>query len=224
MTTTRYLIFLVLVSLAIILAGCRLSASTPPPTETPTADAAMSTLEAELGNIATQTFVAGGGEATPAATQPPQVESTEPAAPDASPVPTEQVTEPPAPAQPSATPVVVPTATPGIPTSYQLQKSEFPFCIARRFNVNQSELLSLNGLSTSSVVPVGFTLKIPQTGNTFAGQRSLANHPDSYTVVAGDTIYKVACKYGDVDPMAIAQANGLSSPYNLSSGQVLQIP
>jgi LysM repeat protein len=221
MTTTRYIIFIVLVSFAIILAGCRLSASTPPPTETP--DAAMSTLEAELGNIATQTHVAGGGEVGPA-TQPPQVETTPTTQPDTAPVATEEVTEPPPAAQPTSTPVVVSSPTPGIPTTYQLQKSEFPYCIARRFNVNQSELLNLNGLSGGSVVPVGFTLKIPQTSNNFFGQKALMNHPANYTVVAGDTIYKVACKYGDVDPMAIAQANGLQAPYSLSSGQVLHIP
>jgi LysM repeat protein len=221
MTTTRYIMIFVLVSLVIILAGCRLSASTPPPT-TETPDPAMSTLESELGNIATQTFVAGGGSGTPT-TQPPQVEPTEPP-PDASPVPTEEVTEPPPTPQPTRAPIDVPPPTPGIPTTYQLKKYEFPYCIARRFNVNQNELLSINGLSSSSIVSVGFTLKIPQTGNSFAGQRSLINHPDNYTVVAGDTIYKIACKYGSVDPMAIAQANGLESPYSLSTGQVLHIP
>ena len=222
MTTARYLIFLVLVSLSIILAGCRLSASTPPST-TETPDPAMSTLEAELALIATQTYVAGGGEVAPA-TQPPEGETTPTTQPDTGPVATEEVTEPPPPEQPTSTPVVVFTATPGIPTTYQLQKGEFPFCIARRFNVNQNELLSLNGLSTGSVVPVGLTLKIPQTGNHFFGQRALMNHPAKYTVAAGDTIYTVACKYGDVDPTAIAQANGLESPYNLPSGKVLQIP
>jgi LysM repeat protein len=52
----------------------------------------------------------------------------------------------------------------------------------------------------------------------------LLNHPTNYTVAGGDTIYTVACKYGDVDPMAIAQANGLSSPYTLSAGKVIYIP
>ena len=69
MTTTRYIIFIVLVTSAIILSGCKLSASTPP-VVTETQDSAMSTLEAELGNIATQTSVAGGGAET-APTQPP---------------------------------------------------------------------------------------------------------------------------------------------------------
>jgi len=223
MTTTRYIIFIVLVTSALILSGCKLSASTPPPA-TATPDSAMSTLEAELGNIATQTSVAGGAvEGAP--TQPPPTggESTEGTSPTEAAPPTspENTQPPPAPTQ---TPVPVAPATPGIPETHQLQKGEFPFCIARRYNVNVSELLSINGLGTNSVVPVGFSLKIPQTGNQFDGQRALLNHPTNYTVVAGDTIYTVACKYGDVDPMAIAQANNLSSPYTLSGGQSIHIP
>ena len=222
MTTTRYIIFIVLVTSAIILSGCKLSASTPPAvTETP--DSAMSTLEAELGSIATQTHVAGGGEIETAPTQPPAADSTTTTSPETAPETAPEATQPPPP-QPTPTPAPVFTATPGIPNSYQLQKGEFPFCIARRFNVNQTELLNLNGLGTGSIVPVGFTLKIPQTGNTFFGQKALLKHPANYTVVAGDTIYTVACKYGDVDPLAIAQANSLKAPYNLSSGQVLHIP
>jgi LysM repeat protein len=217
MTTTRTIIFIVLVTSALILAGCKLSASTPPPvSETP--DPAMSTLEAELGNIATQTAVAGGGiEAVP--TQQPPAEATSEGSTEST---SPEATEPPP--QPSPTPAPVFTATPGLPQTYKLQKSEFPFCIARRFNVNQSELLNLNGLGTGSIVPVGFELKIPQTGNTFYGQRALKNHPTSYTVVAGDTIYSIACQFGSVSPDAIAQANDLESPYNLSAGQVLHIP
>ncbi len=219
MTTTRYIIFIVLVTSAIILSGCKLSASTPP-VVTETQDSAMSTLEAELGNIATQTSVAGG-EVETAPTQPP-AESTTTTSPETAPETAPEASQPPP--QPSPTPAPVSTATPGTPKNYQLQKGEFPFCIARRFNVNQTELLNLNGLGSASILPVGYTLKIPQTGNTFFGQRALLKHPANYTVVAGDTIYTVACKYGDVDPLAIAQANGLKSPYNLSASQVLHIP
>jgi LysM repeat protein len=111
-----------------------------------------------------------------------------------------------------------------LPTSYTLQKGEFPFCIARRFNVNQTELLALNGLGLNSQVMAGTTLKIPQTGNPFVTERSLKEHPAQYTVVAGDTIYSIACKFGDVGPDMIALANNLESPYTLSSGQTIQIP
>jgi LysM repeat protein len=222
MTTKRYIILIVLVTSMLILSGCKLSASTPPPaSETP--DSAMSTLEAELGNIATQTAVAGGDVESVPTEQASGGESTESgttteAAPPTSPENTQ------APPPPTQTPVPVAPATPGVPETYQLQKGEFPFCIARRYNVNVSELLSINGLATNSIVPVGYTLKIPQTGNTFVGQRALLNHPTNYTVAGGDTIYTVACKFGDVDPMAIAQANNLSSPYTLSAGQVIHIP
>jgi LysM repeat protein len=222
MTTKRYIIFLVLVTSALLLAGCKLSASTPPPaSETP--DSAMSTLEAELGNIATQTAVAGGGVESAPTEAAPGGQSTEGATTtEAAPAASPENTQPPPP--PTQTPVPVAPATPGVPETHQLQKGEFPFCIARRYNVNVSELLNINGLGTNSVVPVGYSLKIPQTGNAFVGQRALLNHPTNYTVVGGDTIYTVACKFGDVDPMVIAQANSLSSPYNLSAGQVIHIP
>ena len=110
------------------------------------------------------------------------------------------------------------------PATYTLQKGEFPFCIARRFNVNQNELLALNGLNLNSQVLPGTKLKIPQTGNPFVSERSLMKHPTTYTVKAGDTIYTIACKYGDVSPDMIALANNLEEPYNLSVGQTLQIP
>ena len=220
MTTTRYIILIVLVTFALLLAGCRLSASTPPPvTETP--DSAMNTLEAELQVIGTQTAIAGGGEET-APTEPSPADATPTISTDATQPTSPEATEPPPP--PSPTPAPVFTATPGIPESYQLQKGEFPYCIARRFNVNQTEMLNVNGLGAGAVVPVGYNLKIPQTGNPFSGQRALKNHPTNYTVVAGDTIYTIACQFGDVDPNAIVQANSLQSPNDLSSGQVLHIP
>lgn len=110
------------------------------------------------------------------------------------------------------------------PATYTLQKGEFPFCIARRFNLNQSELLALNGLSLDSKPPVGTVLRLPQTGNGFVSSRSLKNHPTDYKVVPGDTIYSIACQFGDVSPDMIALANNLKEPYNLNAGDVIRIP
>jgi LysM repeat protein len=105
-----------------------------------------------------------------------------------------------------------------------LHGGEFPYCIARRFNVNPSELLRINGLSTYSVYYSGMTLRIPQTGNGFPGQRALRPHPSTYAVRSGDTIYSVACIYGDVEPESIGLANGLTPPYRLTPGQTINIP
>jgi LysM repeat protein len=117
----------------------------------------------------------------------------------------------------------IPTVTPGLPATYKLQKGEFVYCIARRFDVNPATLLSLNGLGVNSTVYEGMTLKIPQSGK-FPDGRALKKHPAQYTVVSGDTIYTVACKYGDVEPWAIAMANNLASPYTLTAGSVINIP
>ena len=44
-------------------------------------------------------------------------------------------------------------------------------------------------------------------------------HPDTYTVEAGDTVYSIACFYGDVSPEAIIAVNQLEEPYELTAGQ-----
>ena len=111
------------------------------------------------------------------------------------------------------------------PATYTLQNGEFVFCIARRFNVDPDETLALNGLFDSQTVYPGLVLKIPQSGKAFPGNRMLKTHPATYTVAsANETIYGVACEFGDIDPSAIAQANGLSLGAALTSGQQLSIP
>jgi len=126
--------------------------------------------------------------------------------------------------KPTSQPVVVPTATPGLPKTYTLKKGEHPFCIARRFNVNPNEMLTLSGLSGGGVYSAGTVLKIPQSGGSFPGKRALKSHPTTYTVVSGDTIFSIACLFGDVDPDAILYANNLKSPNDISPGDELQIP
>ncbi len=121
--------------------------------------------------------------------------------------------------------IVVPTLTPGHPSTYTLQKGEFPYCIARRFNVDPAALLAANGLTVNSAQALqpGLQLTIP-SGSTFPGARALTAHPATYTVQVDDTIYKIACHFGDVDPTSIALANNIALTTPLTTGQVLNIP
>ena len=110
------------------------------------------------------------------------------------------------------------------PASYTLQAGEFPFCIARRFNVDPDELLRLSSLSSGVLYPPGTVLRIPQSGS-FPGDRMLRQHPATYTVSqTGETVYSIACAFGDVDPALIASNNGISVGATLSVGQTLNIP
>jgi LysM repeat protein len=110
------------------------------------------------------------------------------------------------------------------PSTYILEEGETPYCIARRFNVDPSELYSLNGLIQGANYYPGHTLKIPQTGS-YPGNRALRNHPATYDVASSsETINSIACLFGDVDPSAIAQANDLPLDASLTAGQQLAIP
>ncbi len=111
------------------------------------------------------------------------------------------------------------------PATYILQKGEWPWCIARRFNVDPNELLRLSGLTTAQAnsLMVGTALTIPQSGS-FPAARNLAPRPATHVVASGETIYSIACKFGDIDPATIASANGISVSATLTVGQQLQIP
>lgn len=217
---------LVAVALMMALSACQKSASNAPVT-TPTATGNQP-FPTPLPNNAINNVMAGTQTAV---AMTPQLAETPLAGASATatqvpattkPLPTATVV----PAVPTATNtvVVVPSATPGHPATYTLQKGEFPFCIARRYNLSIASLLSLNGLTVDSKPAVGTVLNLPADTTWNTGPRSLKTHPATYTVVDGDTIYSIACAFGDADPNAIIAANNLKSPYTLTAGQTLQIP
>src|SRR5512146_624342 len=222
---SKFLILALVTILAgILVAGCERPAPLPPTAATATSEFPFPIAEnptVNVSQIQTQTAIAKIPPVVTAANTPvPGVENT--------PVPPQpiQPTQPPAPAA-TNTPkpvIVVPSATPGRPSTYVIQSGDTFYCIARRFNLNVADFLSLNGLSTSSFAQIGQEVKIPQSGTWSSGERALKAHPDTYTVAAGDTLNKIACKYGDVDPSAILFANDLSGAGDIKAGMTLNIP
>jgi LysM repeat protein len=105
-----------------------------------------------------------------------------------------------------------------------LKGGEFPYCIARRFDVDPEALLSLNGLPSGTIYYAERTLRIPQSGS-FPGTRALRNHPATYTVASSsETVHSIACLFGDVNPSSIATANNITETTALTTGQQLNIP
>ena len=130
---------------------------------------------------------------------------------------------------PPTTPTLEPspqvTSTSTLPLNYTLQHGEYPYCIARRFNVDPGEMLVLNGFTENQKYFTGMILYIPQNGKPFPGARALLAHPAVYTVQKqNETIFEIACRFGDVPPERIAQLNGLPLASPLAIGQQISIP
>ena len=174
-----------------------------------------------IGNVAaTQTAAVamqpqtGGGEPAPTATATPVVLPTT--------APTQAPTQASTPV-PTKAPKPV-TVSHTVPSTYTLHEGEFPYCLARRFNINPDTLLAVNGLGRDQWVYPGTTLTIPHNAGKFPYQRALRAHPTTYTVQSGDTFYGIACKFGDLWPEDIAAANGMSVDASLTPGQTIRIP
>ncbi len=219
-SSVRTIIILVVIGIVVIgLTSCKLPASKGPQSTSDGFPAPAGSKETGSG-IDVSTFATQTAQALP----PVVINQTpgEPVSTSTSPNPV--ATSVPPPPAPTEAPVVYVQATPGgPPASYTLQSGEFPFCIARRFNVDINELLSINGLTINSSVSAGQVLKIPQTGNPFVGERALKPHPDYYQIQSGDTLNTIACSYGDVSPDMIALQNNLTSD-NYNPGDVIIIP
>jgi LysM repeat protein len=214
---STYLLIVVTI-LSLMLASCYRQASTPPAIpKVATAEQAFpqNTTQGEtMQDIlnATQTAAAANAAHTEVPTKKPAVVST--------PKAVEEKTK----EDKSSGSSYQPNTNPERPKTYTLQAGEWPICIARRYNLDVSSLLALNGLSMDSLPGTGTTLHIPQSGTWNSGSRSWHSHPDTYTVRAGDNINTVACYYGNLLPEDVAGANDLSSPFTLTAGQTLSIP
>lgn len=245
MAKQRYLFILLAALLTLTLAGCLRPASQAPSGEVTATGVegglplpGTQNVMGQLESFATQTAIAmQGGAPAPTISLPGQETPVAPTAggatggdtPAAPAVTTPEAGTTPevaptaeVPAGPTNTPAPIPQLV--VPDNYTLRGGEFPYCIARRFNVDPGELLQINGLGPNTPTSPGLSIKIPRTGNPWPGDRSLKNHPTTYTVRSGDTVYSIACQFGDVDPNAILAVNGIGEGRQLEAGQTLQIP
>jgi LysM repeat protein len=221
-----------LFAIAGLLAGCTVSYSSPAgspgaasPSGLSSTSPALATMNALRTAFIQQTAQARGQNGTPESTNTPSTFSTVAVSPTGTRSTT--VAGTPTVATQAPTVPIVPTSTPGLPGTYTIHEGETVYCLGRRFNINPNDILVLNGLGANDDVFPGDPLKIPTNGDPFPGDRALHAHTPNmvYTVSAAyDTIYKIGCYFGDVDPNRIIAANNLKDPYTLTSGRKLIIP
>ncbi len=213
MKKSRMLIFIVIIS-SLLFSACTMSASTPPPI-TPTTNLS------EIARQATETAIAktpkSGETLVPEGTQQGDVDNTTAVA------EVEQATSTPEPAAAQETSAPDPVSY-AVPDTYTLHEGEFPWCLARRFNILPEDIMTYNGYESGDILYPGEIVQIPPNSRAYLGERALQYHPTTHTVIYGDTLYSISCLFGDVDPRAIASANDLDIDQALTSGSVIQIP
>ncbi len=111
--------------------------------------------------------------------------------------------------------------------------------IAQDHGVSVSAIVAENGITNPNRIRVGQVLSIPHADAPASSAPAAAPAPTqgpkpvnpadfgggvgSYTVASGDSLSRIGSKLG-VSWKEIANLNGISSPYRIRVGQVLQVP
>ncbi|HLF28803.1 MAG TPA: LysM domain-containing protein [Anaerolineae bacterium] len=131
-----------------------------------------------------------------------------------------------APPRITTTPSVTPTP-PATRVTYTVQRGDTLFAIGRRFGVRVSDIARANNILNPSLIYVGQVLIIPTGGSAPPGPpptpTPAPGNTIRYTVQRGDTLYRIALRFG-ATVAAIRAANNLANVNLIYVGQVLIIP
>ncbi len=114
-------------------------------------------------------------------------------------------------------------------TIYTVQSGDTLNKIARRFDTSVQAIAQANNIVNPNYIYVGQQLTIPDGNNPPPTTQpptptpSDGGNPETYVVQAGDTLSRIAARFG-VTLNALAQANGIANPNYIYVGQVLTIP
>jgi N-acetylmuramoyl-L-alanine amidase len=106
-------------------------------------------------------------------------------------------------------------------TTYTVQAGDTVAAIAGRHNLSTASVLALNGLGWKSLIFPGQVLKLAP-GATVAPAVA-AQEGGRYTIVAGDTVSRLAARFG-VPVESVLSVNGLSWSSIIYPGQTIAIP
>ncbi|MGP6178132.1 LysM peptidoglycan-binding domain-containing protein [Microbacterium sp. A196] len=113
-------------------------------------------------------------------------------------------------------------ATPA-PATYTVQSGDTVSAIAERFSLTPVDVLTWNGLGWRSVIYPGQTLALAAPAAPASAQVAApAAAASTHTVVAGDTVFAIAQRYGTTVE-AILTANGLGQGAIIYPGQSLSV-
>jgi membrane-bound lytic murein transglycosylase D len=106
---------------------------------------------------------------------------------------------------------------------YRVRRGDNITEIARRFGVGTKDLLAVNRIRDPNRISVGQVLQIPGGANTARTSPAGEVSPGVYTIRRGDTLAKIAKRFGVTQDAIVAQ-NGLRDRNQIQQGRMLYIP
>ena len=106
--------------------------------------------------------------------------------------------------------------------TYTVRRGDTLSELALRYGTTVNEIAGINGIVNPNLIYTGEQLLIPTKNNT-SNSGNNNNNDENYVVRRGDTLSKIALKYGTT-VNAIARLNGIRNPNLIYVGQILQIP
>jgi LysM repeat protein len=106
--------------------------------------------------------------------------------------------------------------------TYVVSQGDTLGMIAKRFGISVDELQELNEIDDPNQISVGQVLRLPGAASE-SSESSTADEERTYVVQQGDTLFKVALRFG-ITLEALETANGITDPNKVYPGQVLKIP
>ena len=114
--------------------------------------------------------------------------------------------------------------------TYTVESGETLASIARKNKMTLKDLLDLNGLTSTSILQVGQTLKVgadapakTQSNERPTAKSNSSKDTESYTVKSGESMNLIASKF-DITVKELADLNKLNARAGLQRGQVIQVP
>ncbi len=109
---------------------------------------------------------------------------------------------------------------------HRVRRGDSLSVIARRYRTSMRKIMAMNNLRRANYLKVGWRLKIPTRGVSYAaepaGRTMAGKRPESYVVRKGDSLWKLAKRFGTTTK-AIQTLNHLPNS-RLKIGQVLKMP